>query len=424
MRANKIPGWPALALALLVFSAALADAAAETPVRVRFGQHAGFHRMVFDWPETVAYRVEKRGAQVLLSFEAPANLDLSRYYRIPPSLIRDLTPARIGGGAAVRFAVPPNARVEHRAWGNKVVVDVFKPAYGGVSRAAPYSGAQTGQTTGSAVPQTAPSAAPAARAAPAPPAATPPAAVGRSAPAPAKPQQRQPAQLRLDLAEAGETEPERRPAVEDPEPEVEIRYVDPTPRFSVGANASTLGIGGEGGYQVNDFLGLRLVGNYLPVDFDFDTDDVSYDAEVDWRSAGVVVDIYPFGGTFRLTGGARYNANEIDLDATPRRNVDIGGQTFTPSEVGTIDADVDFDNFAPYVGLGWEDRWFGGHLGFSFDLGVYYQGDVSVDGDADGTLANDPDFQQALAREIREIEDELDFFSWYPVVGVSVTIRF
>ena len=41
-----------------------------------------------------------------------------------------------------------------------------------------------------------------------------------------------------------------------------------------------------------------------------------------------------------------------------------------------------------------------------------------------GTLSDDPDFQQALADEEENLQDEVDDFEFYPVVQLGLTYRF
>ena len=407
----------AIVLGLLAITHPVGDAKAETTVRARFGEHPNFHRMVFDWPSPVSYKLQQDEGLVLLTFSTPAQLDLSGYDRNPPDMIRGLTHARIGGGAAVRFEVPANAGLKHAAWGDKVVIDVLMPAGGTlVWNAAPSKETQTSQISAEQ-----PTTQATALATPAP------AAVEPEAPKPVK-QARKHTQLSLDVEK-----PTGTATVSKSTPGFSANYrprrsdahdSDRNRHFSFGPNLSTLGVGAEAGYLINDYVGFRMVGSYFPSEFDVEADEVRYDAELDWRSIGGVVDLYPFGGSFRLTGGLRYNSNRIEMDARPNQNVEIGGQVFTPSEVGTIRSDLEFASYAPYAGLGWESRWFNGRLGVAFDLGVYYQGSASADATATGTLANDPNFRQALERETREVEDDLNLLSWYPVVGVTATLRF
>jgi hypothetical protein len=54
-----------------------------------------------------------------------------------------------------------------------------------------------------------------------------------------------------------------------------------------------------------------------------------------------------------------------------------------------------------------------------------YQGKGDVDLDAeDGLLSDDAILQENLAIEEEKVEDDLDDFVVYPVVGLAVTYRF
>src|SRR6187455_3402453 len=68
-----------VALAAFIIGAAAGLARAE-PVSggVRFGAHPTYDRVVFDWTETVDYRVATEGRRVTLTFGQTARLDAPR----------------------------------------------------------------------------------------------------------------------------------------------------------------------------------------------------------------------------------------------------------------------------------------------------------------------------------------------------------
>jgi len=89
-----------------------------------------------------------------------------------------------------------------------------------------------------------------------------------------------------------------------------------------------------------------------------------------------------------------------------------------------LKGDLDFDDIAPYVGLGY-GRTFGEEAQwvFAFDLGVLFQTfDVSLS--ADGLLSQDPEFQSDLKQEEEDVDDELDIIKVYPVLAFGVGYRF
>jgi hypothetical protein len=193
----------------------------------------------------------------------------------------------------------------------------------------------------------------------------------------------------------------------------------------VSPGISTLGLGLEAGVRVNESFGLRLGGNWLGFDYDGVDGDVDYEGEVTLASLGALADYHPFQGGFRISGGLRFNFNEADLDGTPTDDIEIGDETFAPDEVGTLTGDVAYDVLAPYLGVGYGTTLLQGALSIGFDLGVMYQGKGDVDLDAeDGLLSDDAILQENLAIEEEKVEDDLDDFVVYPVVGLAVTYRF
>ena len=188
---------------------------------------------------------------------------------------------------------------------------------------------------------------------------------------------------------------------------------------------STLGLGLEAGARINETFGLRFGGNWFSLDADREINDVDYDADATLASVGALVDYHPFQGGFRLSGGLRFNFNEADLTGRPNEDVEIGDVVFDADDVGTLDGDVSFDVLAPYLGVGYGAALLDGSLSIGFDLGVMYQGkaDVSLDAE-DGLLEGDAVLEANLAVEEEDVEDDLEDFQFYPVVGLAVVYRF
>jgi opacity protein-like surface antigen len=188
---------------------------------------------------------------------------------------------------------------------------------------------------------------------------------------------------------------------------------------------STLGLGLEAGVRLDESFGVRFGGNWLSFDYDGVEGDVDYDSEVTLASLGALADYHPFQGGFRITGGLRFNFNKAELDGTPTDDIEIGDETFSPDEVGTLTGDVGFDVLAPYLGIGYGATLLKGALSVGFDLGVMYQGKADVDLDAErGLLSDDAVLQDNLAIEEDKVEDDLKDFVVSPVIGLAVTYRF
>jgi len=193
----------------------------------------------------------------------------------------------------------------------------------------------------------------------------------------------------------------------------------------VSPTISTLGVGLEAGVRANEFFGVRFGGNWFRLGFDRTIDDVDYEAEATLASLGALIDYHPFKGGFRLTGGVRSNFSKAELTGTPNQDVTIGDETFAAADVGTLEGSATFRTFAPFLGLGYGATLLKGSLTFGFDAGVMFQGRADVDLDAESGLLEGNEILEAnLDVEEEDIEDELDDYSFFPVVGFALIYRF
>lgn len=195
------------------------------------------------------------------------------------------------------------------------------------------------------------------------------------------------------------------------------------------ARAQTLGAAVRAGAQGFDAGGALALGSSVAVRgsasflaYGSDGVDVLDDTEVRWNADGdllfanALVDFHPFGNAFRLTAGAVYNGSEISGSFSPTENVEAGGRSYTPAEVGDVAMTVTFDRtVAPYVGLG-AGRAVPRRVSFLFDVGAIYQGAPSVDLAASGMLT-------PTEGEAAQIEENLSWAEWYPVVSLGFAVR-
>lgn len=198
------------------------------------------------------------------------------------------------------------------------------------------------------------------------------------------------------------------------------------PNINGTVKVGTLGLGVEVGVDWNKYLSSRLGVNYLSFSSSADVDDVHYDADPEWENVSLLMDLHPWQGLFRITGGMFYNGNEIELSGTPTERVNIGDDAYLPFQVGTISGTVEYGQWAPYAGVGWSsNRELKRGWGIGIDLGVMFQGSPEInDLSATGTMASDPGFQQNLEEEKQEILDEIKDYEYYPAVSVMATYKF
>lgn len=188
--------------------------------------------------------------------------------------------------------------------------------------------------------------------------------------------------------------------------------------------AGTLGIGPELGFRPLPVIGVRASATFLGLSHDVDVDDINYQGELKLRSWGINADIYPFESAFRISAGLRSSRNRVNLVASPVESVSIGGMTYTPEEIGTLEGEVRARKMAPTLTLGVARNRRTG-LAWSLDAGVMLHGAPRPERlRATGLLASNPVFQADLERERVKIEGEVDNYKIFPVVQLAVGYTF
>lgn len=190
------------------------------------------------------------------------------------------------------------------------------------------------------------------------------------------------------------------------------------PRLVLGPNAGNLGLGPEAELRLGDHFGLRIGANYVSFDGVPDRREPDFNFNITPPAAGAMLDYYPFHEGFRLTGGLRYNAETPALIEGPSSAITISGLPFTPSANRSAGDGRDFVGYVPYGGLGLQSSFWEGRLELIFDLGVYYQGQLTSTAGATDGAGSDPEADSENA------EEDLGFLGFYPIIGLSATYRF
>ncbi len=197
--------------------------------------------------------------------------------------------------------------------------------------------------------------------------------------------------------------------------------------FGVGVTAKggTTGLGGDLTVPlVSNWLNLRAGYNFGELRPSITEAGIKYKADVHFESIPILLDFHPFHGMFRITGGVFYNKNEMDLSSTVNASdVGLGLGVGT----ATLNANVSWSKeWAPYLGIGIGNAADDNTLdlpvaiGFSLDIGAFYQGSPNVGlTDSSGLVP-----LSDLLAEQAQLEDDLSGFKFYPVLTLGIHIRF
>ena len=214
----------------------------------------------------------------------------------------------------------------------------------------------------------------------------------------------------------------------------------------MGLKAGTLGLGVEAAWRPLPWFDVRAGANQFTYDDTGSQAGVNYDAELSLDSFYATANFrFPLS-PMRFTAGLYSNGNELELTSrdaaaidiaagqlklipvavkTSRdaAAIDIGGTVYPAASVGTLNSVTSFQSTAPYAGVGFDFDVFG-KVGLNLDFGVLWQGDPDVTLTADGILATDPTFQDALEAERQELINEVEDYKAWPVVSVGFTYKF
>ena len=187
--------------------------------------------------------------------------------------------------------------------------------------------------------------------------------------------------------------------------------------------ASTLGLGADVTIPiVASNLNFRAGYNGASLSREVDLDKATCDGKITWATIPILLDWYPAGSDFRLSGGMIVNNNKVALSAKPKEDFELNGVDYS---IGGMDGSITFDNVAWYIGVGSGNAVGDGRLHFACDMGVMFQGKPKAEATATASI---PALQDALNADLQaEVDDfqkDLNAFIIYPVISVGVSFAF
>ena len=127
---------------------------------------------------------------------------------------------------------------------------------------------------------------------------------------------------------------------------------------------------------------------------------------------------------------SNYDQNEVSGTAEPTNGTyEINDRVYPANEIGSLSTNIDFDSVAPYLGIGFGRLVArGSRISWGFDIGALYQGSPNVRaaitcGTAT-TMQLCDQIQGDLDVEVADLENELESFEWWPVIGLTFSYRF
>ncbi len=224
-------------------------------------------------------------------------------------------------------------------------------------------------------------------------------------------------------------------------------------------NVGTQGAGLSVGYEFNKYLKMRLRGAYLAYDRNeqwgqLNAQNFAYDAkadakfEFDGNNAGIILDVHPFGGTFRVSGGLNFSNMELKakthlkasgngIAQLANKEYEFGGVTYRAlGSEGDINGKYSWNTVQPYLGIGWSSDGDGDRsFYFTADLGVNFIGSGKLKVNAsDNIQMKDPmgnwvavdnsSLEHSVREEGKDFFKVADNLHVYPVLQFGLGYRF
>jgi hypothetical protein len=199
--------------------------------------------------------------------------------------------------------------------------------------------------------------------------------------------------------------------------------------FGVAARVGTIGAGAEAAVGLTDAFVIRGGIGLMPLElknpsfWDPGTDvDATLKLPKTWYNIGA--DLYLAGG-FRIGGGMLFKPDDPTLTGalSGSASIDIGGTTYTATDVAEVKGTLKSKSSAPYALIG-----FGKHtktgIGLFLDLGVAMLGDPKVSLEAtkgNPTVINSATFQSRLRTEETKIENDVgSYLKLWPILNLGI----
>ncbi len=208
--------------------------------------------------------------------------------------------------------------------------------------------------------------------------------------------------------------------------------------FGIQPIVGSRGVGADLIFGVNEYFKFRLGATQLNYNYQTthqytDANQNSYNFDVNMNIKGgnhLLLDVHPFAGKFKITTGLYSMNNGFNASANPTgSSIVFNGTTYTINDVQKVQADIEWKNRKPYIGLGFDGYVGNSGLFFASDFGVIVgapTNKVTITCSANPT----PGFDCAQANRDAQAEFDQEFtknkkyLKYYPVIQIGIGYKF
>lgn len=196
---------------------------------------------------------------------------------------------------------------------------------------------------------------------------------------------------------------------------------------SIGININSVGIGLEGCFhkkKVNRFdirpgIALFKFSNSQKIELDKGSF-IDINPNLEMIQLHSYIDYLPFKNNgFRLTGGIGYTViQNYEASFSTTTGLKIGGMQIASDDFGNIDFRIRWQNFRPYLGIGFGKPTSKGKIGFGADIGCFYMGKPNLSLQYEGFLET-----TTIDEGIKKIEYNMRGYRYYPHIAIQLKYK-
>jgi len=214
-------------------------------------------------------------------------------------------------------------------------------------------------------------------------------------------------------------------------------------RVGVSVTATTFGISGDVAVSLNRRLNIRGGASVFHYTHDFDDDDtnITYQGKLTLKSIHAYLDWFPTGGSFHISPGLVIdNGNQLTMtaDVLAGQSFDLDGTRYYSSPTDPVRASgkITVSSGKPALVIGWSNIASGkGRVTVPFEIGVVFQdapkavldfgGSVcAMPGVGCRSIAGDAGVLADLRAEEAQLNEDIRFLRYYPVLSIGIGVRF
>lgn len=198
--------------------------------------------------------------------------------------------------------------------------------------------------------------------------------------------------------------------------------------LAVGPRVGLQGFGIEARTPITESIFARANANYFTYRHKLNDGNINYKGKLTLLTVPVMIDWHPIENSgFRISVGAAYNGNQLEIKGTTNQNVTLNGTTYTPAQIGHVKGKLKLGSrVAGVASLGYDGSFIdNGPFSFNLEAGIIYAGSPKLSVTAkDSILSTLPALQAKVEQDIKKdaeksIKKIKKYLNVFPILSIG-----